>query len=59
MNPDLIVYFAQILTGIATLIVAFVLLYQLKLQQSEAQRELVLTINQQRQDLAHAVANNP
>ena len=59
MNPDVIVYVAQILTGVATLIVAFVLLYQLKLQHSVAQRDLVLTINQQRQDLALAVANNP
>ena len=59
MDVELIAYGAQIMTGLATLIVAFVLVYQLKQQYSESQRQLVLSINQQRQDLAVAVANNP
>lgn len=59
MNAEIIIYGAQILTGLATLVVAFVLTHQLKQQRSEAQRELVLAINQQRQDLHVAVANNP
>ena len=58
MDVELIAYGAQIMTGLATLIVAFVLVYQLKQQYSESQRQLVLSINQQRQDLAVAVANN-
>ena len=41
MNAEIIVYGAQILTGLATLVVAFVLTHQLKQQRSEAQRELV------------------
>ena len=56
MDVELIAYGAQIMTGLATLIVAFVLVYQLKQQYSESQRQLVLSINQQRQDLAVAVA---
>ena len=59
MSLEIIVYVAQMLTAIATLAVAFVLVYQLKQQHSEAQRDLALSINQQRQDLAIAVANNP
>tara|TARA_A100001037_G_scaffold74837_3_gene67060 strand:- start:3979 stop:4497 length:519 start_codon:yes stop_codon:yes gene_type:complete len=59
MSAEIIVYGAQIITGLATLVVAFVLVFQLKQQRSVAQRELVLAINQQRQDLAIAVANNP
>ena len=59
MSVEIIIYGAQIITGLATLAVAFVLVFQLKQQRSVAQRELVLAINQQRQDLAVAVANNP
>tara|TARA_B100001750_G_scaffold205378_1_gene182392 strand:- start:14 stop:520 length:507 start_codon:yes stop_codon:yes gene_type:complete len=59
MSLEIIVYVAQMLTAIATLAVAFVLVYQLKQQHSEAQRDLALSINQQRQDLAVAIANNP
>ena len=59
MSAEIIVYGAQIITGLATLVVAFVLVFQLKLQRLGAQRELVLDINKQRQDLAIAVANNP
>ena len=59
MHLEIIVYVAQMLTAIATLAVAFVLVYQLKQQHSEAQRDLALSINQQRQDLAVAIANNP
>ena len=59
MSAEIIVYGAQIITGLATLVVAFVLVFQLKQHRSVAQRELVLAINQQRQDLAIAVANNP
>ena len=54
MSAEIIVYGAHIITGLATLVVAFVLVLQLKQQRSVAQRELVLTINQQRQDLAIA-----
>ena len=59
MSAEIIVYGAQIITGLATLVVAFVLVFQLKQQRLVAQRELVLDINKQRQDLAIAVANNP
>ena len=59
MSAEIIVYGAQIITGLATLVVAFVLVFQLKQQRSVAQRELLLAIYQQRQDLAIAVANNP
>tara|TARA_B100000470_G_C19704576_1_gene352611 strand:- start:208 stop:726 length:519 start_codon:yes stop_codon:yes gene_type:complete len=58
MSVEIVIYGAQIITGLATLVVAFVLVSQLKQQRSVAQRELVLAINQQRQDLAVAVANN-
>ena len=37
-----IVIIAQIITGLATLIVALVLLYQLRQQHKDAKRELVL-----------------
>ncbi|MCH2313240.1 MAG: hypothetical protein MK411_04365 [SAR202 cluster bacterium] len=59
MSVEIVIYGAQIVTGLATLVVAFVLFFQLKQQRSVAQRELVLAINQQRQDLAVAVATNP
>jgi hypothetical protein len=59
MSAEIVIYGAQIITGLATLVVVFVLVFQLKQQPSVAQRELVLAINQQRQDLAVAVANNP
>ena len=52
MSAEIIVYGAQIITGLATLVVAFVLVFQLKQQRLVAQRELVLDINKQRQDLA-------
>jgi hypothetical protein len=59
MTLNMIVYVAQMLTAIATLAVAFVLVYQLRLQHSEAQRQLVLSINEQRQYLALALARDP
>ena len=59
MDFELIMYATQMLTGLATFIVALVLIYELKQQHRDAQRELVLAINEQRQSLAIALANNP
>ena len=59
MTIDVIVYVAQLLTALATFAVAFVLVYQLRMQHSEAQRQLVLSINEQRQYLALALARDP
>ena len=59
MDYQFIMNVAQIITGLATLLVAFVLLYQLRQQHRDAQRELVLAINEQRQSLAISLADNP
>jgi len=59
MDYQLIMNVAQIITGLATLLVAFVLVYQLRQQHRDAQRELVLAINEQRQSLAISLADNP
>ena len=59
MTLDLIVYFAQMLTALATLAVAYVLITQVRLQHAEAQRQLVLSINEQRQHLALTLAGDP
>ena len=45
MDFELIMYATQMLTGLATFIVALVLIYELKQQHRDAQRELVLAIN--------------
>ena len=54
---DLVVI-AQILTGIATLIVAFVLLYQLRQQHKDAERDVILSINSQRLNLITLLSSN-
>ena len=59
MTLNLIVYFAQMLTALATLAVAYVLITQVRLQHAEAQRQLVLSINEQRQYLALTLAGDP
>ena len=51
METDFIVSYAQIISAVATFIVAFVLLYELKQQHKDAERDLILSINQQRLDL--------
>ena len=58
MDYQFIMNVAQIITGLATLLVAFVLLYQLRQQHRDAQREIVLAINEQRQSLAISLADN-
>ena len=55
MDFELIMYATQMLTGLATFIVALVLIYELKQQHRDAQRELVLAINEQRQSLSDAL----
>ena len=59
MDTQLIISIAQIITGIATFFVAIALVYQLRQQHKDAKRELVLAINEQRQNLAIALADNP
>ena len=59
MDFELIMYATQMLTGLATFIVALVLIYELKQQHRDAQRDLVLAINEQRQSLSIALANTP
>ncbi|MDG2101442.1 MAG: hypothetical protein P8K05_03780 [Dehalococcoidia bacterium] len=51
METEIIVSYAQIISAVATFIVAFVLLYELKQQHKDAERDLILSINQQRLDL--------
>ena len=59
MTLDIIIYIAEMLPALATLAVAYVLTYQLRLQRAEAQRQLVLSINEQRQYLALTLAGDP
>lgn len=47
---DLVVI-AQIVTGTATLVVALVLVYQLRQQRKDAERDVILSINSQRLEL--------
>ncbi|GIS31050.1 MAG: hypothetical protein Ct9H90mP2_14330 [Dehalococcoidia bacterium] len=53
-----IVIIAQIITGLATLIVALVLLYQLRQQHKDAERDLILSINSQRLSLVSMLASD-
>ena len=53
-----IVIIAQIITGLDTLIVALVLLYQLRQQHKDAERDLILSINSQRLSLVSMLASD-
>ena len=49
---------AQLITGTATLIVALVLVYQLRQQHKDAERDVILSINSQRLNLASILVSD-